>query len=245
MENYENQKEFIITEENGKTLENIFQLDYLNQNLSGNNEFIKWKNLNIKKYGNNYRLFKCSMDKLLFMTTNSNCKSYPFYQCICPKCNNPICYFCSRFGKDSFYSGSCCLRRRIYCMIFEDGLKLIKPLNTADYLPKFEDCFQVFIIPIYNLLYFMKEMHGSFFYKLTIKKAKPEQSGYLENYEDYIQRNSYFILQLVAGINIAFAIILSIPLTLVNIYFNIFILIISIPFKLYPLKYILGIGYEV
>ena len=53
MENDDNQRGLNIIEEKEQTLENIFKLDYYNQNVSDNIEFQKWKNVTIKKYGNN------------------------------------------------------------------------------------------------------------------------------------------------------------------------------------------------
>ena len=156
-----------------------------------------------------------------------------------------MCYFCSRYIKDSHGNGSCFLRRRLYCLFFQDAVRLINPVDDVDdYIPRFEDCFKIFIVPGFNLLYFIKTIHVAFFYKLTINKAELKENGYLQNYELYIQRNSYFILQLFVGINMAFAIVLCIPFLLLNIYFIFFIIIISVPFKFYPLKYVLALGYD-
>ena len=243
MENDEYRRGLNITEDNIINLDNTFKLDYINQKLDGNVEFEKWKNLNIKKYDNNYRLFKCSFDKLIFMTTKEDCKSYPFYQSLCPKCQKPICYFCSRYAHDSFGNGNCCIRRRICCMIFQEGFRYINPYQET-YLPPFEKSFKKFIFPVYNFLYFTAEIQTAFFYKLSTNSAKIRENGYLENYEVHIQRNHYFILELVVGINIAFAIILSLSYILFNIYFIIFMIIISLPFKFYPLKYVIGIGFR-
>ena len=243
MENDECQRGLNIINENEQHLDNVFKLDYLNQKLNDNVEYKKWLNENIQIYGKNYKLFQCSMDKLLFITSTSDCKSYPFYQSICPKCKNPICYFCSRYGRDSYGGGNCCLRRRIYCKLFEDSLRLINPYNNHQDVIFFKDCFTVFIIPGINLLYFMKEMHCAFFYKLGIKNDITGYNGDIHNYEYHIQRNSFNILALFVVINILFALVLSISYIILNTYFIIFILIISLPFKFYPLKYILGIGY--
>ena len=242
MENDE-YKENIIIGESEERFDNIFKLDYPGQKINRNVEFEKWKNVNSKKYGKNYRIFKCLLDNLLFITTNQECKSFPFYLSVCPKCKNPICYFCSRFKKYSFFNGDCCLRRRIYCMFFQDGLRLIKPYNEV-YITTFEKSFRIFIIPVYNLFYFLKELHGFLFYKLSLKNAKPHSNGSLEIYENHIGGQGYFVLHLFAGINILFGITISIPFILLDIYSTIFILIISVPFKLYPLKYILGIFFN-
>ena len=243
MENDDYKTGLNILEQNAPNLENAFKIDYDNQKLDGNAEFENWKSVNIKKYGNDYRLFKCSLDKLIFITTKKDCVNYPFYQSLCPKCQKNICYFCSRYAHDSFGNGNCCIRRRICCMIFQEGFRYINPYKET-YIPDFKESFKKFIIPVFNFLYFTSEIQCAFFYKLTTNNAEIRESGYLENYEGYIQRNYYFILQLVVGINAAFAIILSLSYILFNIYFIIFMLVISLPFKFYPLKYIIGIGYR-
>ena len=68
MENDEYQRELDIIKENEQHLDNVFKLDYLNQKLNDNVEYKKWINENIQIYGNNYKLFQCSMYKLLFIT---------------------------------------------------------------------------------------------------------------------------------------------------------------------------------
>ena len=77
---------------NSELPENIFKLEYFNQNLNDNVEYQKWNNLMIKKYGRKAKLFKCQDDDILFYTSNEDCKSHPFYQSVCPYCNNTIYY---------------------------------------------------------------------------------------------------------------------------------------------------------
>ena len=175
MENDEYKRGLNIIEENTLNLENAIKLDYDNQKLDGNAEFEKWKNLNIKKYGQNYRLFKCLLDKLVFITTKEDCKSFPFYQSKCPKCQKPICYFCNRYAHDSFGNGTCCIRRRICCMILQEGFRYIKPYKEI-YIGDFKDSLKKFIIPVFNFLYFTAEIQCAFFYKLTTKNAKIRES---------------------------------------------------------------------
>ena len=93
------------------------------------------------------------------------------------------------------------------------------------------------------MLFFIDEICVSFFYKLTLKNTLRSDSYYELNYEDNVQKNYYFVLQLLVVINIAFAVMLSIPYILLSIYFIIFLLVISIPFKNYPVKYFIGIAY--
>ena len=125
-----------------------------------------------------------------------------------------------------------------------DGLRLIAPLSEKDYPPNFDETLKFFLIPGINLLFFMATMHISLFYKLSVKndKNKKNDNGYLLNYE--LRYNKcYTTLQILVGIDIAFSIILTLPYVLLNLYFIVIILIISIPFKFYPMKYYMGIAY--
>ena len=59
--------------------ENIFIPDYFHQSIQNNNKFKTWENLMLQKYGNNARLFKCTVDKLYFYVSNEECMEYPYY----------------------------------------------------------------------------------------------------------------------------------------------------------------------
>ena len=230
--------------DNSEQPENVFRKEYESQNLNKSVEFKNWKNSMIEKYGRNAKLFNCIYDNIYFYTSNKECKTYPLYQSICPLCNNPICYFCHRYGSDSYGNGTCCVRRKIYCFFFMDGLRLIAPLSEKDYPPNFDETLKFFLIPGINLLFFMATMHTSLFYKLSVKnyKNKKNDNGYLLNYE--LRYNKcYTTLQILVGIDIAFSIILTLSYVLLNLYFIVIILIISIPFKFYPMKYYMGIAY--
>ena len=76
MENEQIDKINIYTE-NESDLVNGFKMDYRNQILNNNVEFINWKNSMLKKYGNDAKMFKCSKDNLLFFTSKNNCKKIP------------------------------------------------------------------------------------------------------------------------------------------------------------------------
>ena len=80
-----------------------------------------------------------------------------------------------------------------------------------------------------------------FYYKLLGKNAKG-QNGYLIIYEGPIKNTSLFFTFI--GFNSAFAFFLSIPFLIIDYYLKTLILLISLPFKLYPLKYYFGIMYE-
>ena len=111
--------------------DNAFRTEYAFQNLNRNVEFRNWKNKMIQKYGRNAKLFKCTKDNIYFYTSNEDCKSYPFYQGLCPCCQRPICYYCHRYVEDHYGNGLCCLSRKFYCFFFQDGLRLINPVSKT------------------------------------------------------------------------------------------------------------------
>ena len=223
---------------------NLFRIDYINQNYKNSAEFQRWKTSMLNKYGRNAILYKCNADKVLFYAKNEDYKNYPFCQSICPQCKNPICYHCHRFKEDHYGNGSCCIRRKIYCAFFQDGLRLINPTHIEnDYPQSFRGALFYFLIPGYNLLFFIETIHIAFFYKLGIKNYElKKNNGYITDYENRIN-NNYTILQIVVVFDVGLSILLTFSFILLNIYFIIFMLIISLPFKLIPMKYYMGIAY--
>ena len=71
----------------------------------------------------------------------------------------------------------------------------------------------------------------------------PKTKGdYLLNYEDRYHKN-YLTLQIFVVIDAAFSLILTISYLILNLLFILLLTIISLPFKLYPMKYYMGIAY--
>ena len=149
--------------------ENAFQLEYADQKLNEDNiVFRRWHDKMIEKFGRNAKLFKCIKDNIYFYASNEDCKNYPFYQSRCPCCNNPICYFCHRYVKDSYGNGLCCLSRKFFCFFLQDGLRLINQIDPDnDYPQDYYKFLTFFLIPGLNLLFFMSTMHVQLFYKLS------------------------------------------------------------------------------
>ena len=187
-----------------------------------------------KIYGENAMLFKCSKDKIYFYTSYEECKKYPVYQSECPKCHQDICFYCSRHEEDDFHeNGTCCLQRKIKCMFNQDCYRYINPIHNEINIYLFKQAFISFIIPVIHLFTLIAQIQGILYYKLILKNGK-KHLRYYQNLEIY----NYIEL-----INMGIRLILVIPLFVVHIYFIIFILLISIPFKLIPLKYLLGMHF--
>ena len=238
MENEENKCELLV--KTSEDLNRAFKLDYEGQSIENNNKFEKWKQLMLTKYGNDAKLFKRLKDNIYFYSSNRDYfNNINFYQSKCPICNNPICYYCSRYCRDCYFeNASCCLKRKIKYIILKDTSVYINPTNeeTRKYFKKY---LIIFLIPIVNFLYFVARIQCSFFYKLAMKNSKLEEHGYLTTYVNHLDKKDLFIT-----INIIFTSFLVIPYFIMHIYIILFILLISFPFKLIPLKSIIGIAYS-
>ena len=131
--------------------------------------------------------------------------------------------------------GKCCLKIRLYYSFHEDSQEYINPIGPyAEYAGKFNPTF--FLIPFVNFIYIIACISALLFYKLILK-YKDDNHEY-----EYRLKDKYvctFIIFFV--LNSLFAIVLSISYILINIYFLLFLWLISFPFKLIPIKYVAGI----
>ena len=198
----------------------------------------------IKKYGENPKQFKCLDDNILFYTNYENCRSFPSYKSKCPICKNQICYFCSN-SKTNFPIEYviCCLKRKIYKLLFYDGLKYIKKINVndADVKNIFKDYMFIFyFIPIVNTLNFYIKIYEFLYFCLATKNTTKSESLEFECNMDHLAKNKNIDIFNNIIIILLF-LMLSICFFIFDAYLRIFIFIISIPFKFYPFKYYIGI----
>ena len=204
--------------------ENLFKLDYLDQNINDNIKLLKWKKLIIEKNKNNRNLilFKCIKDKVLFYDTYEN-----YYLGLCPICKKYICYFCS-FQNNSFNKSDiiCCLKRYINICFFINGVTYIKRSGLFNTFSIF------FLIPGINIL--MSGIYLSFMILENIAKRKQKKEQILESIN--LEEKIIFLIFVILT-----QFILAIPFLLLNAYFILCLIFISIPFKLIPLKYYLGV----
>ena len=236
----ENENDSELDDKNISNSECAFQLDYSNQSLKENKKFQKWKIQMLKKYGNDAKLFKCKNDNCYFYGSNKECKTKPLGAAYCPICRRSICYYCLSISyDDSLDCGKCCVKRRVYCMLFQDGYSFIKP-ESYDDPDAYYSFLKIFFIPIVSFMNFVAYFSATYFYKLDMKS---EDGGTCESifYKDD-NHGRLFMTEIVVNVGIAFA--LSIPFLIIDIYFKILLLIISLPFKNYPLKYYFGILYQ-
>ena len=218
-----------------------FAISYTGQRLDNNPNFLKWKTEMFQKYGDDAKLFKCLIDNVIFCGSLDDYKTFPYYLCNCPICQTPTCYFCSKFCEDNYRNGNCCLKRRIRCMIIQDGLVYIKPVGRAEqYPPNFSSALIYLYFPVLNFLFLIFFFHLSFFFGMIRKDAENNKNrpSYNEVYETYLREHKIF--KIISVINIAFGIILTIPLIFPYYCFVIILSFISVLFNLYPVFYYIG-----
>ena len=236
----ENDLELNINEKQNEKSSDIFKLEHSNQKLKNNIHFIKWRNDMLKKYGNDAKLFKCIDCNNYFYVSNDKCKTIPLYLSECPSCHLSICYFCSCPTYNKYDHGRCCIKRRIYCMLFQDGFTFIS-LKEDDWEEDYKSIFKLFLFPLLNFIGLVAMFSTSFYYKLQIShklfiKHKRHGTKIPGIYEGHLD-----LLMFVIIINSAFAIALSFSYIILDIYIKIILLLISSIFKNYPIKYYLGI----
>ena len=217
-------------------ISNIFHYEFEGQKIENNVEFRKYKNAMLAKIGKNAKLFKCKDDKILFYYNYSEYKSYEIK---CPKCKKYICYFCSNYNMS--YNRICCATRKIYSILKEEGFTFMD-INNNDII---SDYFILVFIPFINLAYFIGCLHAGLFYKLKTKNSYKDFGYDNIDYEVAMRavKDHNFLFLILICMDGGFSILLSFTLIIMNIYVTILLILISIPFKLYPIRYIIGIEY--
>lgn len=232
--------------ENENGIDEVYKLDYDNQNFKNNVKYQEWKKFMIDKYGNNIKIFKCKNDRILFnfliylrkfkyLFLGNNIYTFTVF-CIkdcelkknisyfkeCPKCKNLICYFCSYSSSEKDYI-FCCLKRGI-----STHSNNASNLAKEDLGDNFLD-FISFLIPGINFVGIFMLLSNIIYFNIATKKSKTNYNGKLKQpeSEDKIKVILFGILLLYGLVYFFF-----------NIFMIIFTLIITIPFKFYPIKYI-------
>ena len=215
--------------ENENTIDTIYELDFENQNLENNLKYQKWKKVMLDKYGNNIKIFKCNYDRILFCIKDCELKENIPYFKKCPKCKNYICYFCSYYSsKNNYNSLFCCFKREIstYSDKTSDSVKKDFYNNCWDFIS--------FLIPGLSFANIIMFFFNILCLDLASKKSKANYKGELEN----PMIVSTIDLILFQGYLYLYVLIYFI----FNIFMIIFTLLISIPFKFYPIKYIISLS---
>ena len=218
--------------------DNIFSLEYSEQNITNNKKYKKWEESKLKIYGNDAKLFRCIQDNILFFTTYDDCINYPAYKCICPKCGKIICHFCSSID---ILNMACCYKRMIYKLLFHDGLSFIKKVDRNEDIQLISNDYSILLIliPGINLCATNYIYVDQILFSLITKNISYDDKGNRETYLYKFQKTRFSSIIIYL---FAFSFIFnSISFFILNFYSIIFLLLISIPFKFYPLKYYFGL----
>ena len=213
----------------------VFKPEYEGQNVEESLDFIKFKESMLKKYGKKAKKFYCKIDKIYFFYDYSK---YPYehFKGNCPLCNNGICYFCF----ESNYDENCCFKKKIYHLLNVDAMIFLdNTYNFTDYL-------LFILVPYLNCLFFCWGIHALIYeLKTNIKYYHYRVQRYYTFIQYIVGDNKHWnIVGLIIFLDVFSVIILSIPFISLDIFFTLLLLIISIPFKFYPLKYLFGIAFS-
>jgi len=225
--------------ENLICINKYFKLDFPGQTIKGNKNFKEFKNLKLKELGKDAKLFHCKRDNIYFYVTKAECKKGRLYLKQCPLCYNYICYFCERKTKkqiDDFLVGDCCVKSKIYNLLFYSG-----PGNLGS---DYETYIWILtLIPLVNLFILISILPNLLFFRMKTKnKNSPdnledfdEQKTYLE----LLQQNGHF--NLILPLFFLTYILYDFCFFIIFYCITIFVYIIGLFTKFYPIKYLFGI----
>ena len=217
--------------------DNIFRLEYKDQNIYNTPAFKNWQNSQFRKYGENAKLFQCLDDNIYFYVSKKEYMKY-YYEARCPICTHYICYFCL-LGKSERYF-DCCLYKRFFICFNVGHNNFNSVTGPLDAICRCCDddsnCWiaLLYMIPFLNMIFIIGSISSRLFYT--------RRSKYI-NDNDYMYHLEHIVL-LVIIIHLMFAIAISLPFILYNICIVLFIWIISIPFELAPVKYFANVVNE-
>ena len=227
----ENEKDDLINF-NELAKDSYFKLEYTGQGLNlGDPEFKKWQKSQFDMLGNDIKIYKCKKDNIIFYGPY-NTRDI-LYQCKCPMCKKYICYFCTIPKTVIDIGGNCCIKRKVI-FLFLKGAKQFLGLQNSSWSNYF-----FFLLPFINLFYFIGGIQSSFFITLS-KTNSPSEFQDFNNYELYFLKEKITIYWILFALIFSFVCFIMIPFIILDLFITIALLLISIPFNCYPLKYVLG-----
>ena len=235
----------LLDQSNIANVKDFIKLDFPGQNLKGNKSFEDFKKEKLTELGKDAKLFYCKKDNLYFYISKEQCKTPPLYYKNCPLCNNFVCYFCKRNTSWNIVNrGNCCLKLKLYYLFFHSGFQFLKHFDQLNEEEKQDFRINLILsyIPFFGfvksyVLIFDALLFGAL---LKDKKYKNDLDNLVEKtYNRYI--NEYYSEIIIVLIILFTGILLSFCFTIYDIYFKLFIMIISLFSKFIPLRYYLGI----
>ena len=180
-----------------------------------------WKQLILKNNNNKHlKLFKCPKDKIIFFDDYYENNYLGF----CPICKKYICYYCLYSYNIKNHKVICCLKRLINVVLFVNGPKFKREKNICGILSI------LLLIPGINIL-----LIGIFLAIIMDENVAKENLKKENILEPSLISARVAFLELFA----LFALVIC--YFLLSTYFVLGLILISLPFKLIPLKYYFGI----
>ena len=193
-----------LNNQNSNINENdIFTLDYENQEIEKNNNFLKWKEYMNNKNTGTKKLYKCPYKNHYFYAEIKE------YSILCPSCNAKICPFCYKPIFDSWFA-KCCSKRKVYSMHYQ-GVEFSNSEGEGHFY-NYETEIVYFLLPGISLLFLIAIFFNAFFYKIVRKNYNKDDL----TYEDLLRKNKKIILVINMAINGFMSFILLIPFFFFN-----------------------------
>ena len=233
MENENIDKPLINIQNSGINENDIFTLDYENQEIEKNISFIKWKKSMNNKYKGTKNLYKCPFKKHYFYAEIID------YSILCPSCNEKVCSLCYNPIENSWFA-KCCSKRKLFIMHYQ-GLHFSNPEENKGSFYDYEKEIISFLLPGISLLFFIAIFYNAFFYKIVRKNNN--KKDYDLTYESFLRKNTKIILILNMVINGFMSVILLIPFFFFNCGICIFLFILLIIRKKW-FMYLIGFFHE-
>ena len=199
-----------------------FKLAFEGQKYEESSEYQKWKKIMIKSIGKNGKEFFCNRDKIVIFQKSENTEQ----AFICPICKNLfyVCPYCRSIEVNK----KCCFIS-FFKEIISTKIKIF--INPDKYAKEnFLSNFLTMFIPLISNIIInvcMFDLFYLFLYKNNIKYGDKIMRTKLGNFSSTI-----FYL---------FVTIISLSYIILYYEILIFLMIISLPFKLYPVKLLMGI----
>jgi len=192
-------------------IDEYFKLDFSKQTLKGNIKFKEFKKIKLKELGKDAKLFHCKNDNIYFYVSQGKFIELPNYYAKCPLCNNYLCHFCENSTQE-YPNRICCIKLEIY-KYFNEGNKYIKGTKKPH-----PSLFIFPFLPFYSIFYFLSP--------ITFLLSR---------------RNLNMHVYLLKIYDITRLLLFPLSFAILHFAFLMFILIISLFIKLYPIKYYIGI----
>lgn len=200
---------------------NIFNIDYENQNVENNCNFNKWKESINYKYNGKGNIYKCPFEKHYFYGEEKE------YRIVCPSCNKEICNYCLLPIFED-WNAKCCTKRKLLIM-HNNGTTFS---NLQDRQRQHGDFYDeeveeiIFFIPGISLIFLVGIFFNAFFYKIVRKYYDKEKFSI--TYEDHLREvdERYWVINI--AINGITSIIMVIPFFIFNIAISLLLLILII-----------------